>query len=47
MSLNKTSELLGKPYAGSSWTVTVKKVVEHLKSTTTPPNHPVLGLESA
>jgi hypothetical protein len=39
MSLSKTSQLLGKPYAGPSWIMKVKKVAEYLTSTAenTPP----------
>jgi hypothetical protein len=43
MSLNTVSGLLGKPYAGSSWTFKVKKVVEYL-TTTTIQNPPILAL---
>jgi hypothetical protein len=49
MSKSAVSRLLGKAYAGSSWTVKVDRVIEHLGSTTptTAPNEakmPVLGL---
>lgn len=46
LSLNKTSELLGKPYAGNSWCAKVKQVYQLLSTTTTTANgqnEPVLG----
>ena len=36
LSKSKTSELLGKSFAGSSWVRKVNDVIEYLKSTTTP-----------
>ena len=44
MSLNKTSELLGKPYAGNSWCLKVKQIVEYLTTTTTTTQNPENGL---
>lgn len=35
MSMTKTSQLLGKPYAGQAWCAKVSKVVEYLTTTTT------------
>ena len=46
LSLNKTSQLLGKPYAGASWTEKVKAVVAYL-STTTTSNNTISGSKAA
>jgi hypothetical protein len=46
LSLNKTSQLLGKPYAGASWTEKVKAVVAYL-STTTTSNSTISGSNAA
>lgn len=46
MSKSAVSRLLGKAYAGSSWTVKVDQIIEHLRSTTTP-QHPQSNLQGA
>lgn len=46
MSLNKTSQLLGKSYGGASWPEKVKQVVEYL-STTSSSKSPILGENAA
>lgn len=46
MSKSAVSRLLGKAYAGSSWTAKVDGIIEHLRSTTTPPT-PESNLQGA
>lgn len=46
MSKRAVSRLLGKEYAGNSWTSKVDQIIEWLRATTTP-STPVLGLDGA